>query len=176
MKKISLICVSILLCGTLSGCGNRNQQKEDSESSKISKLKAENSRLKAKKSSKHKRKENKASQDSQSAKSVPVVKTGTKASSSKSTAKDSKEEQAAKAMHDYDPEWWDNSSPEEQQYWAHHTAYGSNEDFMYAPGLYEWHLIQQPSSSPSNSTDYGSYNVNDNINATSGGTDGQEAQ
>lgn len=59
MKKISLICAAILLCGGLAGCGNNNQSNTSSkDSSKISSLKAENSRLKSKKHSsrkKHKR-------------------------------------------------------------------------------------------------------------------------
>lgn len=94
-----------------------------------------------------------------------------KITSSSKSKKDPKEEQAAKAMRDYDPEWWDSLSPEEQQYWAHHTAYGSNEDFMYAPGLYEKHLIQQQPSAPSSdSSNTGGQNVGETTTPASSDT------
>lgn len=156
MKKMGLFCAVLLACGSLAGCGLQKHQ-GDKEAASISKLKAENSSLKAKKSSHHKHKEAKAT-----SKNTTTVSSTAKSTQGKSSAKDPKEEQAAKAMRDYDPEWWDSLSPEEQQYWAHHTAYSSNEDFMYAPGLYEKHLIQeQPASSNSGNDggyiDYGSY-------------------
>lgn len=156
MKKIGLFCAALLACGSLAGCGLQKHH-SDKEAASISKLKSENSSLKAKKSSHHKHKKAKAS-----SKNTTTVSSTAKSTQGKSSAKDPKEEQAAKAMRDYDPEWWDSLSPEEQQYWAHHTAYSSNEDFMYAPGLYEKHLIQeQPASSNSGNDggyiDYGSY-------------------
>lgn len=54
MKKISLICVAALLCGSLAGCGNSQSKNSSKDSAKISSLKAENSSLKAKKHSSHK--------------------------------------------------------------------------------------------------------------------------
>lgn len=158
MKKMGLFCAVLLACGSLAGCGLQNHQ-GDKEAASISKLKAENSSLKANKnrSHKHKKNRNKSSSDISSS-----TKSTTKTTQGKSSTRDPKEEEAAKNMRNYDPEWWDSLSPEEQQYWAHHTAYSSNEDFMYAPGLYEKHLIQeQPASSNSGNDggyiDYGSY-------------------
>lgn len=156
MKKMGLFCAVLLACGSLAGCGLQNHQ-GDKEAASISKLKAENSSLKANKnrSHKHKKNRNKSSSDVSSS-----TKSTTKTTQGKSSTRDPKEEEAAKAMRDYDPEWWDSLSPEEQQYWAHHTAYGSNEDFMYAPGLYEKHLIQQQPSAPSSdSSNTGGQNV-----------------
>jgi hypothetical protein len=155
MKKIGLLCAALLACGSLAGCGLQKHQ-GDKEAASISKLKSENSSLKAKKSSHHKHKKTKAS-----SKATTTDSSTTESTQGKGSAKDPKEEEAAKNMRDYDPEWWDSLSPEEQQYWAHHTAYSGNEDFMYAPGLYEKHLIQEQPT-PSNSgnggyIDYRSY-------------------
>lgn len=145
MKKIGLICVTVLLCGSLAACGNY-QKGNNKDSAKISSLKAENSSLKAKKHShKHKKK-------TKITKSNDTTSHTAKDTHTNGNAGDPKEEQAAKAMRDYDPEWWDSLSPAEQQYWAHHTAYSSNEDFMYAPGLYEKHMIQDQPATPNSSS------------------------
>ena len=161
MKKIGLLCAAVLLCCGLAGCGN-HQQQSNKDATKISKLKAENSSLKAKKHSSHRIKHHRkvADSSSQTNDSIKGKPTTNSSNNGNGRKEDAKEAQARKTLHDYDPEWWDSLSPEEQQYWAHHTAYGSNEDFMYAPGLYEKHLIQQQPSAPSSdSSNTGGQNV-----------------
>lgn len=100
--------------------------------------------------------------------------------SGKGQKRDAKEEEAAKAMRDYDPEWWDSLSPEEQQYWAHHTAYGSNEDFMYEPNLYARHASPvfggSDNQNNSGSVDYGGNSQSGDVGSTNGnsGPSGQQ--
>lgn len=54
MKKISLLCATLLACSGLVACGTQPSSSQATNSSKISKLKAENLSLKAKKHHKHK--------------------------------------------------------------------------------------------------------------------------
>lgn len=168
MKKIGLLCAAVLLCGGLAGCGN-HQQQSNKDATKISKLKAENSSLKAKKHSSHRIKHHRKVADSSSQTNDSIKgKTTTNSSNNGNGRKeDAKEAQARKALHDYDPEWWDSLSPEEQQYWAHHTAYVDNEDFMYDPDLYARHAYpvfgdddSQNNSGDQGNNDYGNYDGN----------------
>lgn len=153
MRRIGLLCVTVLLFGGLAGCGNRHSSNASS-SSKISKLKAENSSLKAKRHH-HKHHKTLTSSGNQ------VSKASNSANNSKiannSSKGDAKEAQARKALHDYDPEWWDSLSPDEQAYWAHHTAYVDNEDFMYEPNLYARHYSPQPADGGNQDNSYVDY-------------------
>lgn len=65
MKKIGLICAGLLLCGSLSACGNQSNKSASSSSKDNSSLKAENSSLKKKLNhKKHKQNKKESEQNS----------------------------------------------------------------------------------------------------------------